>query len=110
MPGQVAFSRLHVGLPKIAEHHEDVEASLRLYFSEGSPDFTIRFAGYSSAEVVKKLSYRLSEAGLTSSLAVLTSLEATFASIICRDAISGAKTRYRALFARSTRRNASGRR
>jgi hypothetical protein len=78
MASRITFSGLHSRLLEIAEHHEDLEASLRLYFSDDSPDFTIRFAGYANAEVMEELSYRLSELGLTSSMAVSASLEATF--------------------------------
>jgi hypothetical protein len=78
MASRVTFSRLHIGLPEIVEHHDDLGASLKLYFNAASPTFTVRFAGYSNTEVVKELGDRLDETELTSSLAVLASLEAEF--------------------------------
>jgi hypothetical protein len=78
MASRVTFSRLHIGLPEIVEHHDDLGASLKLYFNAASPTFTVRFAGYSNTEVVKELGDRLDETELTSSLAVLASLEAAF--------------------------------
>lgn len=77
---RVSFSGLHVEPAEIAVHHNDLGASLRLYYSAASPTFTVRFAGYSNAEVVEELGDRVSQAELTSSLAVLVlaSLEAAF--------------------------------
>ncbi len=78
MPSRVTFSGLNIGVAEIAGHHQDLESSLRLYFSVASPTFTVRFTGYSSTEVIEELVDRLDEAELTSSLAVLASLEAAF--------------------------------
>jgi hypothetical protein len=78
MASRITFSGLHVELTEIAVHHEDLGASLRLYFSAAAPTFTVRFIGYSNPEVAEELGERLSESELTSSLAVLASLEAAF--------------------------------
>lgn len=78
MARRVGFSGLHPLLADIADHHQDLLASLRLYFNESSPEFTARFAGYIRSEVSTELSLRIDEIDMSSSLAVLTSLEATF--------------------------------
>jgi hypothetical protein len=78
MVKRVSFSYKHLELPDIAEHHVDLERSLRLYFSDLSPNFGARFLGYSSAEVTDELGVRVGEIDLSSSLSVLASLEAAF--------------------------------
>jgi hypothetical protein len=78
MARRVSFSNEHLGLPEIAEHHADLESSLRLYFSKISPTFEARFLGYSATETVDELAERINEIDLSSSLAVLASLEAAF--------------------------------
>lgn len=72
------FSGLRLGLPEIAAHHRDVVSSLTLYFSNASPFFEIRFAGYKTVEVSDELQIRLDEVDMTSSLAVLAAVEAAF--------------------------------
>jgi hypothetical protein len=78
MASRVAFSGEQPDLPLIESHHRDPESALRLYFSVASPSFSVRFVGYSQVEVAGELSERLKEADLTSSLAVLSALEAAF--------------------------------
>jgi hypothetical protein len=78
MANRVIFSGLQLGLPEIAAHHQDLESSLTLYFSAGSPSYLLRFAGYAATEVIDELGERLNEADLTSSLTVLASVEAAF--------------------------------
>jgi len=78
MADRVSFSGNHPVLPEIAIHHQDLESSLTLYFSVGSPSYVIRFVGYSATEVTDELGERLYEADLTSSLTVLSSVEAAF--------------------------------
>jgi hypothetical protein len=78
MADRVTFSGEHLALSEIVEHHQDLESSLRLYFSAKSPDFSIRFAGYSNTEVRDELSERLDESDLSSSFALFTALEAAF--------------------------------
>ena len=75
---RLTFSGLNLELPQIAAHHQDLASSLRLYFSSASPSYIVRFDGYAVTEVIDELRERLDEADLTSSLAVLTSLEAVF--------------------------------
>jgi uncharacterized protein YutE (UPF0331/DUF86 family) len=78
MARRVSFSNEHRGLPEIVDHHVDLDLSLRLYFSKISPTFDTRFLGYSTADVAKELAERINEIDLSSSLAVLASLEAVF--------------------------------
>jgi hypothetical protein len=65
-------------LEELAAYHEDIVASLRLYFSPNAPTFAMRFAGLSLDEVYIELTERLDESELRSTLALLTSLEASF--------------------------------
>jgi hypothetical protein len=62
----------------IAEYHNDVESSLRLYFSEVSPSFSTRFFGLRHEEIQNELTARLEETDQRSAFFILTSLEATF--------------------------------
>ena len=78
MAKRVSFSGEHLGLPEIAKHHQDLESSLRLYFSAGSPSYPVRFNGYAAAKVANELRERLEEVDLTSTLTVLASVEAAF--------------------------------
>ena len=65
-------------LVAIAEYHNDVIASLELYFTDRSPDFVTRFSGYSREDLRSELSSRLEETDLRSALEILTRLEAAF--------------------------------
>ena len=78
MADRVHFSGLQLALPEIGAHHQDLESSLKLYFSVGSPSYLLRFAGYAATEVNDELGERLVETDLTSSLAALASVEAAF--------------------------------
>jgi hypothetical protein len=78
MAKRVSFSGQRLGLPEIAAHHQDLESSLTLYFSAGSPSYPVRFDGYAATRVAHELRERLKEVDLTSSLTVLASVEAAF--------------------------------
>ena len=78
MARRAGFSGQHRGLPEIAAHHQDLESSLRLYFSAGSPTYPVRFNGYAATKVARELRERLKEVDLTSTLTVLASVEAAF--------------------------------
>jgi hypothetical protein len=65
-------------LDELAAYHEDVVASLLLYFSPTAPTFTARFAECSQDAVNEVLASRLDESDIRSAFAVLTSLEAIF--------------------------------
>ena len=62
----------------VATYHQDTDASHRLFFSTSNPDFAIQFIADTTSEVEKKLSDRLNETDLRSSLAILSRIEAAF--------------------------------
>jgi hypothetical protein len=62
----------------IAEYHNDVDSSLRLYFSEVSPGFGVRFFGLRPEEIQAELRSRLEETDQRSAFFILTSLEGAF--------------------------------
>jgi hypothetical protein len=65
MGSRVAFSGQHLPVAEIAKHHQDVESSLKLYFSHDSSQYSIRFASYTESEVKDELKLRLSENDLS---------------------------------------------
>jgi hypothetical protein len=68
----------NAAIVRIAEYHNDVIASLRLYFSDVSPSFQERFFGRTPEEVSVELTARLEETDLRSALAVFSTVEAAF--------------------------------
>jgi hypothetical protein len=78
MASRIDFSGEHLTLYQVGTQYRDVDRSLRLYFSDKSPDFSVRFTGYLSIEVTRELAERLNEADLNSSLAILGAIEAAF--------------------------------
>lgn len=78
MPNRVSFSRQDIDIREFAFYYDDVEKSLRLYFSSDAKTYSFRFAGYSYAEVNKELNERLLELEMGSALAVLSAIEAAF--------------------------------
>jgi hypothetical protein len=78
MPDRVTFSGQAIDLRQFAFYYDDVEKSLRLYFSSDAKTYALRFAGYSYAEVRSELSKRLTELEMGSALAVLSAIEAAF--------------------------------
>lgn len=68
----------NLAIQAIAEYHNDVERSLRLYFSEASPTFRVRFLGLRPEEIVTELASRLEETDQRSAFFILTTLEAAF--------------------------------
>jgi hypothetical protein len=78
MADNESLSGLNLSLADIAKHHTDLEKALRLYFSEDAPTFEIRFFGYSLTEVKHELNERLTELEMTSSLTILSAVEAAF--------------------------------
>jgi len=78
MARRVSLSGEHLGLGEIAAHHQDLESSLTLYFSDISPDYQVRFFGYAPQGVRDELGERLDEVDLASSLTALAAVEAAF--------------------------------
>ena len=62
----------------IAEYHNDVVSSLRLYFDAPSQDFTARYYDKTKAQLESLLAARLEETELRSALTILADLEAAF--------------------------------
>ena len=67
-----------VEIEELGGYHDDVTAALRFFFSPVAPDFAARFAGFSKAEITRRLENRILESERRSSFAVLASLEAYF--------------------------------
>ena len=63
---------------EIAGYHNDVVDSLKLYFSEISPNFSDRFFGRSPREIASELASRIEETDRRSAFFILTALEAAF--------------------------------
>ena len=78
MPNRVAFSKQDIDIQEFALYYDDVEKSLRLYFSPDAQSYSLRFAEYSRAEVVNELNERLAELEMASALIVLSAIEAAF--------------------------------
>lgn len=78
MGERVTFSGQQLELPEIATHHHDLSSSLTQYFHLDTASYQVRFAGYTRAEIIDELGQRLDEVDLTSSLAVLATVEAAF--------------------------------
>lgn len=75
---KASLSGEHLQLARIIEHHNDVEAALRHYFSPESAQYLIRFATYSPRELKDELAQRLAENEKSTTLMILSSLEAAF--------------------------------
>jgi hypothetical protein len=78
MSKQPSSARRLVQLIDLADYHRDAEASLRLYFSPGSPNFAALFTGYRPIDVTTQLTERLSETDMRSALVVMARVEAAF--------------------------------
>ena len=74
MPDRVQFSEQNQILENVALHHLDASTALIDFFSGNSPDLQVRYAGAVLADVRQA---SLSELDFRSSLAVLSSVEAT---------------------------------
>lgn len=68
----------NTAIEAVAEYHNDVDNSLRLYFSEASPSFRARFFGLRPEEIQAELTVRLEETDQRSAFFALTTLEAAF--------------------------------
>lgn len=84
-------------LDEISAYQDDVEAALRLYFSEAAPTFQGRFGMRSPEDISALLASRIEESDLRSGLMVLTSLEACFRldfDVRCRRRLKDPLSRY----------------
>lgn len=79
MSERVSFSKLNLNLQEIAEHHSDLADALRDYygFSGAGLAFNKKFIGYTRQELVEEFKKRIEELEKTSSLSLLSSLEAS---------------------------------
>jgi hypothetical protein len=78
-------------------YHQDIEASLRLYFSTSAPAFKARFVGKTQDEVDQELALRLEETDVRLAFVVLTSIKATFRvdfDTRCREKLKDDLSRY----------------
>uniref|UniRef100_Q07QK5 RiboL-PSP-HEPN domain-containing protein n=1 Tax=Rhodopseudomonas palustris (strain BisA53) TaxID=316055 RepID=Q07QK5_RHOP5 len=75
---RVSFSNEGIDIAALALHHSDVENSLRSYFSSTAASYATRFTGYTNSEVELELDERLAELDMTSSLTILSAIEAVF--------------------------------
>lgn len=78
MPSGVSFSNQHIEISKYAEHYNDLTESLKFFFDPQASEFIVRWATMTKPEVASRLDGRLSEVELTSSLALLSGVEALF--------------------------------
>lgn len=78
MPSPLAYAAQNLDAGSIHQHFQDSTRSLNLYFDPSSPDYFIRFAAYSAAELRAELTAHLHETELTSSLTLLACIEAMF--------------------------------
>ena len=78
MANRVTFSGDHQAISDIALHHADLESALRNYFNSSGQSLAARFVGYSSKDLKQELQNRLAEIELSSSLAILAAIEASF--------------------------------
>jgi hypothetical protein len=74
--GAAQFSGQNLNLEEIARHHNDVESSVRLFFSSSSPFLDERFTGYSLQEISSEMSRIILEHERDSALKILASIEA----------------------------------
>lgn len=65
-------------LDELADYQRDAEASLQLYFSNANPAYVALFAASRQSEVAEKLTVRVKETEVRSTLALLALIEAAF--------------------------------
>jgi hypothetical protein len=78
MAKRVLFSGQNLELAEAAQHHNDAEDALGLFFSSVSPSFSSRFAGYRSTEVLLELNERVAELDRNTTMNLLAAVEAAF--------------------------------
>lgn len=70
---KVKFSGEQIPIDEIAQYHSDLEEALRAFYCEDNK----RFTGYTIQELEEELNERLEELDKTSSLSLLSSIEAS---------------------------------
>jgi hypothetical protein len=78
MDRKVSFSNQHQELLQIESHHADVTFAISEYFRPRTGEYPERFLGYSIDELKSELTLRLAEIDITSSLSLLSAIEAAF--------------------------------
>ncbi len=80
MAKRVSFSKKNVQLFEIGDHHSVTELALKdFYFPNGGRDWLHpRFIDYTYSEITAELAKRIQELEITSSLSLLSALEASF--------------------------------
>ena len=78
MAKKVSFSNEHQEISHVEEHYTDVTEATKKYFKPQTGEYPERFSGYSAAELTFELKERLSELNHTSSLSILSAIEAAF--------------------------------
>ena len=78
MVKRVSLSGTHLAAYQVAEHHAVVEEAIHFYHTDASPGFEKRFAFCTEDEVLAERDERLYEAGASSAMMVLASIEAAF--------------------------------
>ena len=75
---RVTFSGEHLPLVQIAQYYNDVEASVRNYFSFENQPSGERFVGYTPLEIELEMTSVLVEHARSTSMSILAALEAAF--------------------------------
>ena len=109
MANKVSFSGQNLSLAQAALHHDDVESSLRLYLSNASPSYAVRFTGYRTDDVTVELRDRLLELDRNSTMSLLSAVEAAFRIDYLQRCYRRGRTTFPAGSARSTGREARAR-
>ena len=78
MVDKLSKSNQHLDKDDIAEVFSSREKSLKLYFSNRNPEYSITFVGFSQTEVDEELNYHLTEIERDACLNLLAAIEAIF--------------------------------
>lgn len=78
MAKKVSFSNQHQEMSQIENHRTDVTVATKEYFRPRTGEYPERFLGYSITELKFELNLRLNEIDITSSLNLLSAIEAAF--------------------------------
>lgn len=75
---RVSFSNDNFSVAEAAAYYNDVESALRLFFSPASPSYNVRFPGSKPSDIKIELDRRLSELDRSTTMSILTAVEAAF--------------------------------